>query len=195
MAKYDYLFLALGNPGSEYEFTRHNIGWLALDYFMDEANIEFTKETNMLQLVETKYAGKSVLLAKPLTYMNLSGKAAKVICRDFNLNASNIVALVDEYNFPLSKVHLRQGGSDGGHNGLKSLIEELGTPNFWRLRLGIDKDFGPGGLVDYVLGKFKQEEEDNLLISLKKTSQAIKHILKIGSQRAMSDINSGKLFE
>lgn len=195
MSKADYLIIALGNPGAEYELTRHNIGWIALDGFMADMKVEFTINHNYAQIAELKFAGKQIVLAKPLTYMNLSGKAAKIIIRDYGISPSNVICMVDEYNFPLGKVHLKQSGSDGGHNGLKSMIEELGTPNFYRMRLGIEKNFGLGGLVDYVLGKFNPEEMAKLPQIQEDTTIALKHLLKVGLQRAMSDINSAKMFK
>lgn len=191
MSKTDLLIVGLGNPGPQYETTRHNIGWLILDEFAARRELEFTEPSNYL-LSEFKFAGKQAALMKPLTYMNLSGKAVKNYAGKHGLAPDRIVVISDEYNFPLGKVQLKKGGSDGGHNGLKSLIAELGTPAFWRLRAGISKDFGPGGLVDYVLGQFSEEEVPDLERAIDRGAEAIALILKNGPQKAVAHVNVRK---
>lgn len=191
MTKTDLLIVGLGNPGPQYETTRHNIGWLILDEFAYEKKLDFSEPSNYL-ISEFKYAGKQCALMKPLTYMNLSGRAVRSYANKHELGPDRIVVISDEYNFPLGKVQLKKGGSDGGHNGLKSLIAELGTPAFWRLRAGISKDFGPGGLVDYVLGQFNESEIPDLNISIEKGAKAITTILKNGPQKAVAAINIKK---
>jgi PTH1 family peptidyl-tRNA hydrolase len=192
MANTDLLIVALGNPGVEYETTRHNIGWLILDDFAEAKKLEFTEPSNYL-IAEFKYAGRQVAIMKPLTYMNLSGKAVRNYANKHGIQPDRIVVISDEYNFPLGKIALKKGGSDGGHNGLKSLIAELGTPVFWRLRAGISKDFGPGGLVDYVLGQFGDEEIPELNIAIEKGAKAVATILKNGPQKAVASINIKKV--
>lgn len=189
MPNTDILIVGLGNPGPQYETTRHNIGWLILDEFAAENNLSFSEPSNFL-ISEFKYAGKRAALMKPLTYMNLSGKAVKSYANKHEIGTEKIVIISDEYNFPLGKVQLKKGGSDGGHNGLKSLISELGRADFWRLRAGISKDFGPGGLVDYVLGQFKDSEIEGLNSAIKKGSEAIKTILKNGIVKSVATINA-----
>lgn len=191
---YDYIIIALGNPGTKYQYTRHNIAWLAIDEFIKKHELTFIPGNSDFYYTEKKYAGKEILIVKPTTYMNNSGLVVKHLKAKLNASNSDFIVLVDEYNFPLGKVHLKKGGSDGGHNGLSSIIYELESSDFWRLRLGIDKNFGPGQLVNYVLSNFNQNEKESLNISLNKALKAIEHIIKSGTQRAMSEINSGKLF-
>jgi|GEM_PF-89188 len=192
--KYDYIIIALGNPGTKYQFTRHNIAWLAIDVFIQNHKLDFSPGNSDFYFAEKKYAGKEILIVKPTTYMNNSGLVVKHLKNKLNANNNDFIVLVDEYNFPLSKVHLKKGGSDGGHNGLSSIIYELESADFWRLRLGIDKNFGPGQLVNYVLSNFNKDEKESLDIALNKAVKSIEHIIKSGTQRAMSEINSGKLF-
>lgn len=195
MIKYEYIIAGLGNIGSEYAKTRHNIGFMIIDNLAKKHNLDFSKEQGNALYTEWKYAGKIALLLKPTTYMNLSGKA---ILNHLNKNSGKsdeVIAIVDEYNFPLGRLHFKNGGSDGGHNGLKSIMEELNSANFYKLRCGIDKNFTLGGLVDYVLGDFMDSEQEKLEKMILDGVKALEYIMKSGKQRAMSDINSAKIFE
>lgn len=192
---FDYIFVGLGNPGAKYEKTRHNIGWLALCEFVlrQEKDFNFSKSLNAYQ-VKLNYAGKSVLCLLPATYMNNSGEAVITATKKYNVPPKNIIVLVDEYNFDLGKVHLKIGGSAGGHNGLKSLLFHLETDQFYKLRMGISRNFGPGELVDYVLSEFTEEEwKGELTNSIIKVVKGLEKILQIGPAKAMSEINSGSL--
>jgi PTH1 family peptidyl-tRNA hydrolase len=195
------LIIGLGNPGTRYELTRHNIGFMVVDALANELKAAWERPSSLYDVATVRYAGRQAVLAKPLTYMNESGKAAKKLMGQFKLTPQQIVCVVDEYNFPVGKVHLRPEGSDGGHNGITSMIEELGTPKFWRLRCGIDRKFGPGGLVDYVLSPF--DESDRLAPSdpsnpvspsklermISRGVDALKLIIKQGPQQAMQLVN------
>lgn len=187
---YTYLIVGLGNPGDRYLRTRHNIGWLVIDEFARRHGVTWSRPSSLWEEAEFRYAGKSVFLAKPLTYMNDSGKAVRKLAAMLGLKPASIIAIVDEYNFPVGKIHLRPGGSDGGHNGITSLIEELGSPNFWRLRCGIDRNFGPGQLVDYVLSPFAPFEEAGRDGMIADAIQALDRIVKDGPERAMQVVNA-----
>lgn len=195
MDKIDLLICGLGNPGSKYENTRHNVGWMAADAIAKELKCDFIPASPIYWLASDKYAGKNILICKPTTYMNNSGEAVRKIKDKYALSISQILILVDEYNFPLGKVHIKKGGSGGGHNGVISIIEELDDNNFYSMRLGIDKKFESGGMVDYVLSNFEEEEKEMLEIMLGRVVKSIKVILKTNINRAASDINSGRLFE
>jgi len=195
MAHIDYIFVGLGNPGYEYANTRHNIGWMVLEEFAKKRNVEFTQGNGAWREALCTYAGKKILLIEPLTYMNLSGTAVKKVMRHYGVGPSHCIALVDEYNFPVGRLHLKQGGSDGGHNGITSLIEELQTPNFWRLRCGIAKNFEPGGMAEYVLSPFASHEQEALMLMIEKGTKAMENIIRSGTQRAMQMINSEKTDE
>lgn len=190
MANYDFLFVGLGNPGIEYADTRHNIGWMVIEEFAKKRDAVFIQGKGNWKETSITYAGKKLLLMEPLTYMNLSGTAVAKAMRQNDITPSHVICIVDEYNFPVGKIQLKQGGSDGGHNGISSMIKELQTPNFWRMRCGIAKNFGPGEMADYVLSPFKTEEKDALSEMLQKGCSAIESIARSGLQRAMQSINS-----
>ncbi|MGB9701363.1 MAG: aminoacyl-tRNA hydrolase [Candidatus Kapaibacteriota bacterium] len=194
MEHYDWLFIGLGNPKPEYFKNRHNIGWSVITKFMQKYNLDFFDKTRSYKIANIRLANNNILLALPLTYMNLSGEAALKLISKYKIPIEKLVILVDEYNFPLGKIHLKQGGSDGGHNGVASIIEKLNNPNFIRLRLGIGKNFGPGELVDYVLSDFNNEEFEAVEVMQSKAIDAINHLVTKGYSRAASDINSGKLW-
>lgn len=190
MAQFDYLFVGLGNPGFEYADTRHNIGWMIIEEFAKKRGLIFIPgKGNWREFVVT-FAGKKLLFIEPLTYMNLSGTAAIKCMRQNDIMPSNVICIADEYNFPVGRIQLKQGGSDGGHNGISSMIKELQTPNFWRMRCGIAKNFEPGGMADYVLSPFASDEKQNLTEMLAKGCTAIELIAKGGLQRAMQTINA-----
>lgn len=186
-----WLIIGLGNPGKNYAKTRHNIGFMVADAIATRHACTWTEhsaEPSFLECAYT-YAGQSVTVVKPLTYMNLSGLVARKKAQKLALMASRCVVISDEYNFPVGRVHLRKGGSDGGHNGLTSVIQELNSADFWRLRCGIGRDFGPGGLVDYVLGAFPESDQTNLESGILKAAEAVDLIAKKGAERAMQDVN------
>jgi PTH1 family peptidyl-tRNA hydrolase len=183
------LVIGLGNPGSRYAHTRHNVGFMVVDALAAALKAEWSRPSSLYDVAEVRYAGRQAVLAKPLTYMNESGKAAKKLMGLNKLTPQQIVCVVDEYNFPVGKVHLRPEGSDGGHNGITSMIEELGTPKFWRLRCGIDRRFGPGGLVDYVLSPFDTSDQSDLSTMIVRGVEALKLIMRQGPQQAMQQVN------
>ncbi|MBS1538427.1 MAG: aminoacyl-tRNA hydrolase [Bacteroidetes bacterium] len=187
----DWIIAGLGNPGSNYERTRHNIGWMVIDAIANKHGKSLQPGKGQWMEAEIKLRRNTVLLVKPTTYMNASGEAIIKLARLHKLPPERIIAVVDEYNFPVGKVHIKQGGSDGGHNGITSLIEELKTPNFWRLRCGIGKNFQPGGMIDYVLSNFSPDETADLEIGITRATNSIEHFIIAGAARAMSAINSG----
>jgi len=195
MASYDYLIAGLGNPGDKYAGSRHNIGWMVANAFCIEHDLSWKKLSNIYLGTEFKYAGKNVFMCLPTTYMNNSGEALKKISDKHHIPVENILTIVDEYNFSVGKIHLKSGGSNGGHNGLASVIRELGDDKFMRLRCGIGKDFVSGGMVEYVLSDFPKEQNDEVIKMIDKSIDAIECLLKNGFSRTMSLVNSGKLWE
>lgn len=159
------LIVGLGNPGKKYEHTRHNAGWMAVDRFVEKHRGKWTEPSRLYQQATVRVHGKSVVVIKPLTYMNDSGLAVKHALVAYKMNVNDLLVVVDEFNFPVGQVNLKQKGSDGGHNGMSSIIQEIGTEHFRRLRLGIGRDFGPGELVDYVLTNFP-EEQSNMVTTM-----------------------------
>ena len=193
--KFDYIFVGLGNPGAKYQKTRHNIGWLALYEFVLRNDKDFHPSAKLqAHQAKVEINGKKILCLLPTTYMNNSGETVIAAIKKYKVPTENIVVLVDEYNFPLGKVQLKIGGSAGGHNGLKSLLFHLDTDQFYRLRMGISKNFGLGELVDYVLSEFTEEEwNGELTKSILYTVKALHYIVEKTPQLAMSDANSGSL--
>jgi len=184
------MFVGLGNPGSEYTDTRHNIGFMVVDAFVKAAEESWTNASSLYDEARLRYAGIELVVIKPLTYMNLSGKAVAKRSRELGISPTRVVVITDEYNFPVGKLHLKQGGSSGGHNGIASVIDELETANFWRLRCGIDRKFGPGELVDYVLAPFDASQSDELGRMIERGCEAIRQIAKVGPALAMQKVNT-----
>lgn len=191
---YDLVIIGLGNIGEKYRFTRHNIGWLLIQKLAEKYQLQFKAGKGDYYFAEKKIFNKNIMFALPTTYMNNSGIAAKQIIDKYKIPIKNICILVDEYNFPLGKFHLKATGSSGGHNGVTSMINELDSVEFMRFRLGIDKKFGPGELVEYVLSNFTEEELVEVNKMLDESVIAIEHLIKVGFDRAMSEINSRKIF-
>ncbi|MDR0971436.1 MAG: aminoacyl-tRNA hydrolase [Bacteroidales bacterium] len=184
-----YLIVGLGNIGLEYENTRHNIGFMALDHFVDkQEDCKFSSERYAF-VAKTKHKGRQIILIKPTTYMNLSGKAVRYWMIKENIPEENILIIVDDIALPLSTIRLRKSGSDGGHNGLKDIISSLGNSNFNRLRFGIGDAFSQGRQVDYVLGKFSQEEAKVVNEKLETIDEIIKSFSVNGMERTMNMYN------
>ena len=159
-----FLIVGLGNPGVKYENTRHNIGFKALDYVAKHANAFFvTKRYGELAIF--KFKGKSIYLLKPNTFMNLSGSAINYWMKKENILQNNLLVVTDDLNLSFGNLRMKKKGSDGGHNGLKHIQEELSSSLYPRLRIGVGDQFSKGKQVDYVLGDFSKEEE--LVISQK----------------------------
>jgi aminoacyl-tRNA hydrolase len=191
--KIDLLIVGLGNPGSKYENNRHNIGWIIIDEFVEKHKINWEHNTNIYYGAIKKYAGKNVFICKPTTYMNNSGEAVRKICDKYNINKKNVLIITDEYNFDVGKFQVKRSGSSGGHNGMASVIMELGISDFMKMRCGIGKNFPPGGMVNYVLSDFSQEEAVELKNMKKQACEAIEEIIKNGD-KVTSHINSGELW-
>lgn len=183
-----FLIVGLGNIGEEYAHTRHNIGFEILDFIANEHELKF-KSDRLADVTELKYKGKQLVLIKPTTYMNLSGKAVNYWMQAEKISVENILVLVDELALPFGKIRLGPKGSDGGHNGLKNIQETLNTTNYPRLRFGIGSEFGKGHQVNYVLGKWNDEEQKTLNERIKIAADAIKAFSFIGLQRCMNEYN------
>lgn len=184
-----YLIVGLGNIGAEYSNTRHNIGFKVLDALAKASNISFV-DSRYGAVAELKHKGRIYVLLKPSTYMNLSGKAVNYWMQKENIALENIFVIVDDLALPIGAIRIRQNGSDGGHNGLKSINEVLGTNAYARLRFGIGSDFSKGRQVDYVLGEWTEEEEKILPERIVKASDAILSFGTIGVERTMNFFNS-----
>lgn len=183
-----FLIAGLGNIGEEYAGTRHNAGFEIADALALDAGVLFRND-RLAYVAEFKYKGKPVVLIKPTTYMNLSGKAINYWLQAEKIKIGNLLVLVDELAFPFGQIRIHPKGSDGGHNGLKDIQATLGTQNYARLRFGIANQFGKGKQVDYVLGKWSEEEKKILAERVKVATEAVKMFVFAGLQQTMNTYN------
>ncbi len=186
-----YLIVGLGNIGNEYANTRHNIGFIALDALAGASNVVFTSERYADKAV-LKHKGRTFVLIKPTTYMNLSGNAVRYWLQHEKIEIENMLVITDDLALPFGKLRMRAQGSDGGHNGLKHINEILATPNYARLRFGINSLFSKGQQVDYVLGEWNEEERKTLDSHVDETCKAILSFGLIGITRTMNLVNTRK---
>lgn len=186
-----YLITGLGNIGFEYVETRHNIGFDVVDVFANKYNASFRSD-RLADVCEIKYKGRTIVLIKPTTYMNLSGRAVKYWLDKEKIPIKNLLVIVDDLAFPLDVLKLKKGGSDAGHNGLKSIHESLGTTDYPRLRFGIGNHFAQGKQVDFVLGKWKDSEIPMVNLKVSKCADIIESFVSIGLDRTMNLFNNIK---
>lgn len=183
-----YLVVGLGNIGSEYHGTRHNIGFDVVDYMAEQHDGKWKAET-LGSVCEIKHKGRTLVLLKPSTYMNRSGKAVNYWMSKKKITRDNLLVIVDDLHIDLGKLRLRGKGSDGGHNGLKDIQQVLGGSNYPRLKFGIGNNFHSGQQVNFVLGKWTSEEEEKLAKMIKKASDATKSFATIGIKFTMESYN------
>ncbi|MFT4644644.1 MAG: PTH1 family peptidyl-tRNA hydrolase [Planctomycetota bacterium] len=180
-----YLIVALGNIGAEYENTRHNIGFKIADELAKSKDVSF--DMKRLAFYTTyKFKGKSIHIIKPTTFMNLSGKSIKYWMKELNIPIENTLTLVDDLALPFGKIRLKPKGSDAGHNGLKSIAEHTGSTIYPRLKFGIGDNFSKGKQIDYVLGEWTKQEEEELASYVAESIKSIEDFLFIGLERAMN---------
>ncbi len=184
-----YLIVGLGNIGDEYQNTRHNIGFKVLDAFAKASNFSFEPNRYAFSAT-TKFKGRTLVCIKPTTYMNLSGKAVRYYMETEKIPADRLLVITDDIALPFGKLRLKGKGSDGGHNGLKNIIELIQTQNFPRLRFGIGNEFSKGKQVNYVLGEWNAEEQKLLPERVDKCIEIIKSFTTIGLSRTMSLYNN-----
>lgn len=184
-----YLIAGLGNIGSEYHYTRHNIGFRVLDALAKASNIVFN-DRRYGETSELKVKGKTLILLKPSTYMNMSGNAIRYWMQAEKIPVENLLVILDDLALPFGTLRLKGKGSDAGHNGLKSIQSILGTQNYARLRFGIGNDFPRGGQVDYVLGEFSDEDEKALPERFEVCEDIIKSFCLAGLQNTMNQFNN-----
>ncbi len=156
------LIVGLGNPGSQFEKTRHNIGFVIVDALAERLGVSFNQSKFKGVYGTYHHKGEKVVLLKPLTYMNLSGESIVPLMDYYDIEEENLLVIYDDLDLPVGKIRLRQKGSAGGHNGMKSTIAHLGTQNFNRIRVGIDRPTNGMSVPDYVLGKFAKEDHGEL---------------------------------
>ncbi len=183
-----FLIVGLGNIGAEYANTRHNIGFKVLDFLAKQESLDF-QTVKLGALAEYKVKGRTLLLLKPNTYMNLSGKAVQYWMEKEKIAKENILVITDDLNLPFGTIRIKPKGSDGGHNGLKSIQQILNTANYPRFRFGISDDFKKGRQVDYVLGEWDDDEKNKLPERLEMSVKAIQSFALSGLGNTMSDYN------
>ena len=185
-----WLLVCLGNPGDKYENTRHNVGFMVADEVAQRQRapiqkLKFKALTNLLTI-----SGEKVLVMKPVTYMNLSGEAVRPAADFYKIPPAQVLVVSDDTALPIGKLRIRKGGSAGGHNGLKSIIQHLGTDQFPRLRVGVGEKPHPDyDLADWVLGKFVGEDKKNIDAAIRRSADAVECILKEGLERGMNKFN------
>lgn len=189
-----YLIVGLGNIGAEYEGTRHNCGFMVVDRLLKAVAAEKgEKPTFVLERhayrAEIKVKGRTLVLIRPTTYMNLSGKAVQFWMQKEKVPVENLLVVVDDIALPIGKIRMKKQGSNGGHNGLKSIEELIHTANYCRLRIGVGNNFGQGHQIDYVLGRFSDDELQALDPALDHAVEAIKAFVSLGPDRAMNMFN------
>ncbi len=183
------LIVGLGNPGYEYALTPHNLGFMAIDRLAEECGVGVTHREAQSLTASTELEGRTVLLAKPQTYMNLSGLAvARLVDRHLH-SLQDLTILVDDVDLPLGSLRIRRRGSAGGHNGLKSVIGELASDEFWRVRLGAGPPQPVEDRVSYVLGRFRKADLATVEEMLDRASEAVRTALREGPEKAMNRFN------
>jgi PTH1 family peptidyl-tRNA hydrolase len=184
------LIVGLGNPGKDYEYTRHNIGFLAIRRLAERLTVKFSLSSLTNGLVaDGEFGGKKFFLLMPLTYMNHSGVAVRQLIGKKAIEPGDILVITDDFHLPFGQVRLRSKGSAGGHNGLASVIEQVGTDAFARLRMGVGKPFAEGGATDFVLGPFEPAERSRLEEFIDHAVEASQAWIQSGINSAMEQFN------
>ena len=184
-----YIIAGLGNPGKEYEKTRHNTGFMVIDKLAEKYNIEIVKEKHKSLIGMGVIEGEKVVLVKPQTFMNLSGEAIREVMSFYKEELSNFIVAFDDIDLPIGTIRIKERGSAGTHNGVKSLVHELRSQEFKRIKVGIGTPNGKTDLIGHVLGKFSAEEMDNINKSTDDAVEAVRTIIKDGISKAMNSYN------
>ncbi len=186
----EFMVVGLGNPGKEYEFTRHNAGFLTLDHIAVEQNTEIKKLKYKALIGDTVIGTHRCLLVKPQTFMNNSGEAVREISQFYKIPPEKIIVIFDDISLPCGKLRIRRKGTDGGHNGIKSIIYHLNSDNFPRIKVGVGAKPHPDyNLADWVLSTFKKDEMEELKKAITKATEVLPHILDGEIDKAMNKAN------
>ena len=186
-----FLIVGLGNPGREYDGTRHNIVFEAIDYISSKNNIDINKSKFKGMFGEGFIKGQKVILLKPTTYMNLSGESIREVINFYKIDNNKIIVIYDDISLEIGKLRIREKGSAGGHNGIKSIIANMGTDVFPRIKIGVGQP--KGDLVSHVLGRFNKDEEEDLKEVIEASNKATEIIIQYGAKQAMNELNGFKL--
>jgi peptidyl-tRNA hydrolase, PTH1 family len=183
-----YLIVGLGNPGAEYEDTRHNIGFSVIDKIAEENNLKF-ENSKLGFICRLKFKGRVLVFLKPNTFMNLSGKAVHYWMKFEKLSIDNLLIITDDLSLPFGQLRLRAKGSSGGHNGLEDICSYLGGNIYPRLRFGIGSDFSRGRQSDYVLGSWDSEQQERIIEKIEASIQVVYSFCTKGIDRTMNNLN------
>lgn len=184
-----FLIAGLGNPGAGYRDTRHNVGFMTLDRLAERLGVKFSRYEHKALVVKTEYAGQRILLAKPQTYMNLSGKAIGALVRYYKVPLEGLLVVYDDIDLPFGVLRLRPGGGSAGHRGVKSIIDRLGSQEFPRLRIGVGRPQSHKGAAEHVLNSFSASDKKILGITLETGVEAILTYLQDGLETSMNRFN------
>lgn len=181
--------VGLGNPGRKYKETRHNIGFMVVDELLQRHHWKLDNKKFQGKYALENFRGEKVIVLEPQTFMNVSGESIKPLIDYYNIDVEDVLVVYDDLDLPVGKIRLRQKGGHGGHNGIRSTIDSLGTKEFKRLRIGIGRPSGPMAVVDYVLGKFNKEQAEDVNISIQNAADACEYWLERSFVDAMNKFN------
>ena len=184
-----YIIVGLGNPGKEYEKTRHNTGFMVIDKLSKKYKIDISKEKHKALIGTGTIEGEKVLLVKPQTFMNLSGESIQEIMNFYKEDIDNLIVVFDDIDLPIGTIRIKQNGSAGTHNGVKSIVKELNSKEFKRIKVGIGGPDEKANLIGHVLGKFSSEEFEKIDESVTNAAEAVVDIIKDGVLKAMNKYN------
>jgi PTH1 family peptidyl-tRNA hydrolase len=184
-----FLVAGLGNPGKDYRDTRHNIGFMTVDRIAERLGVTFTRTQSKALITDGRYQGHRVYLVKPQTFMNASGQAISALIKFYKIPLENLLVAYDDVDLPFETIRLKPSGGSAGHRGMKNIIQQLGTPNFPRLRLGVGRTYGSKQAADYVLKPFSKEESEFLSVYIDKAVDAALAYVTEGIQHAMTEYN------
>lgn len=185
----EWLIAGLGNPGSKYENTRHNMGFRTVELLAEQRGVKLNKVKFKSAYNLMEFAGARCLVMKPQTYMNLSGEAVREAAQFYKIPTDHVLVIYDDVSLPVGKLRVRPTGSAGGHNGIKNIIAHLGTQDFPRIKIGTGAPEDKEGMIDWVIGVPSQKEREVLLESFKRAIEAAACVIEHGCQRAMNDFN------
>lgn len=188
-----FLVAGLGNPGKEYVDTRHNIGFIVLNKFADKLNVKFTRMQSKAMVTKARHQGKTIVLAKPRSFMNNSGQPVSALARFYKIPTENILVVYDDVDLDFGIIRVRADGSSGGHKGMQSIIQQLGTNQIPRVRVGIGRPPGKMETPDYVLRRFSKQEEDFLPQMIETAADAALEFITNGVVSAMNTYNANSI--
>ena len=187
------MIVGLGNPGNEYAGTRHNVGWMLVDALAEHLGINEWRSREKGMVAEGRIGSEKILLVKPLTYMNNSGECVGPLMRWYKLEPEDIMAAHDDMDIPMGTIRIRKKGSAGGHNGIKSLLSHIGSENFGRLRIGIGRPQPGWSVINHVLAKFNDQEQEKIGDAIKQLIPAVECMVLEGQDMAMNKFNPKKV--